>query len=348
MNQSTLQHQAWCAVEQSLGIPEHCKSASAVADLNELPAVAFADPFRRFCIVDAPSTYKSAVDWSCMNDPRSSDPVGDRIKAAALAHNIADDVDKVFDLLGAGFKKSAAQRVGNFAFNLGHDDGTEENFYPINDSFEIEESARGFTKDAFDQRLPSEAVRGIATALVKAAKAQGVPMRALPSFVTRVGVERFPDLDASEALMAQRIKKAGVTGEGAELYMEFVKLARSEGAVLEDIIGLVEEMDHRCSIKIASQTILPHEVFYSGPPVESFEKLANSMAVFGGGESMVPLDVLQRIPENAVRAMFRKEAADSIIASWQVKDASTVSGILQALPEDDQKALLRLALQVAD
>lgn len=343
-NNTALSH-----VEKHLGVPDFAKSA-AVEGLDSLPRMAFADPIRRLFPVNTKSAaYHSAVFFLGARDNSTAGVrLHEQIKTACAAHGIAEEfskLEKLFEEAVSQVKSANEKKAGKFALEVEAAESVQQ-FYPINNSAEVEESAHQFAKDASAGKFPLSLAREVAVDLIKAATETGVNMRYLPQSVKDLGVERLPDFERASHLLQYRCKTAGVGAEEQGLYMKLLKSAQEDPEQLPEIVGLTYELDRQCGITKYSRVHPdPYQVFYGGDTLASIEKLASSNIVVDG--VLIPVDVYGRIADWRLTGNFQEKTAAALVQLKTAAAADITVGVENLLDEDDRKVLLRVLLDTA-
>lgn len=345
-NNTALRH-----VEQTVGLPDYVKGTSLTKEAGErLHRSAFADGIRKlFPLHTKAATYESVVFYVGNTACLDENFLG-KMKSAAEAHGILADVEAAIGALQTHAVKSAAttsQPRGRYALELEHENSQVSLFYPINDAYDVEESARHMAKDASDGKLPIDVLRRSAVALVKRAHELQVATRRIPSYIRNLGEERLPDFQRAEELTRYRCKHAGLSAEATAIYLELVKEASEDPDALDTYVDLYHEMDAGCQIKYSNLMPDPFTVFFSGATITDFEKLAKETVVLQD-DVMVPAEVFGRMSDLSLKANFPEEKAARLIQLKSASAADITLGVPDLMADEtDYKVLYRLLLDAS-
>lgn len=315
-------------------------------EFTKLASAAFADPANRLL----PTNSKACVLWSATYAGAHPDWYSpgsqDSIKAAAAVFGVVDEVEKLLAFRDALETKqaSAAPTTVKSAFALTLEDGAAfglsegpVNLLPCHDEFHIDGSAESLNKAARDNTMPPELVYMAAVELVKAASKAGC-LDVLPRAVAAAGTERMVDWNRAEILLSDRLKMAGDSFFG---YGEIVKLGQANPEQTDMLIDGLRDLDAALGFTYwgskASNVISPWEAVYSGPTMETIEKMAQTHAVLAG--ALVPMDALVSLSDTEVDRLFGKEAGEIIKSAKVADDNAGATNLLSQLGADVQERL---------
>lgn len=341
--------------DRMVGLPDYVKQAAQISpgELDDMDSIAFADgAAREFPIHTKAATWLSAAyaaGTGLFDNPVVPGHIGERIKSAAAFHEITSDVDTLLAAFASHVKEAAAPEISYaLSVDFGDHGGAlgVQNFYPLQDVYDIVKSARDMLNDLEGGRLPVNYFRDASQELVKAARAESVNFDDIHPRVLAAGDERLPDYEHA-LLCADLRKNAGVDDEGLELYKAAALGAKHEPGEIARWVDLWLDLDSTYGVKYAQHQPNPYEAFFAGPQVPDLDKVASAVVVI---ESvMVPKAVIADLPEDAIRRNFSKEAADKITEAVKCAhaDPAVASNLLEAITRDERKELLNLTLATA-
>lgn len=313
----------------------------SASSLEKKAAAAFADPARRLLpITDNVATFLSAINLFAEPANFSAD-VFDRVKEACDFHGISEEVAPYADLFADRFEKSASEAVapaGRFAIDT-ELDGQRYQLLPINDAYEVSESAEHLAKMASDGRIHFIQFASAAREIVKAAADHNAS--GLPHIVLRVGVDRMPNMEKAAKLIEGRAELA--TGD-----VEAVKAAYADALTDEDPVSAMNKIaaiDTSVGIRHrydnAARLPLPSDIVFSGPLVSAVEKLAMEQAVIGN--VLVPLTALKALNRDELDFKLSKAASESFSRVQDTNNATDISLLVEGWSDADRRTLLRIA-----
>ncbi len=317
------------------------------ADFVEKAAAAFADPERRlFPICSPTAAFHSALNMFAEPDSLNVRAC-ERIKQACADYGIEGDILPYAELFVAEIEKSASTVTeGRFAIDdeLG---GERFQLLPLNDAEDVNASAFELAKMAADNRIPFLLLIPAAREVVKAAADHGATK--LPEIVTRYGKPRFPDAE----LAAKRIqgreqlcKDASVRPILAVDYQAALEgLVDAPDAAMEKIAAIDHAAGLTPSYKTAARVPTPYDIVYGGPLEEEVEKVASTRVLVR--DVLVPLSEMQRIDARDAEFRLSKSAAEDFSRLSLGDDARELSLAVANWDEEDQRTLLRLAVDAA-
>jgi hypothetical protein len=320
------------------------------SDFVEKSAAAFADPARRLLPICTPSAaFHSAINiLAC---PEEFDEAAfERVKSACAHYGIEQDLLPYAELFADDIEKSAALNEfpeGRFAIDtlLG---GEAYQLLPLNDGDDVASSAFDLAKMAADRRIPLLLMVPAAREIVKAAADYDVKTT-LPEIVVRYGTPRFADADEAAKLIEGReqfCKDAGIRGEVAKLYQGALEgLEEDPDGAMEKIASI----DHLTGIepkyKVSAGVPNPFDIVFSGALESEAEKAATENLLVR--DVLVPLEAVKQIPPLDADFRLSKEAAEDFAKLRETRDARDLSLAVENWPEEDQRTLLRLAVDSA-
>lgn len=318
-------------------------------EFTKKASAAFADVHNRLLpIASKEATFHSALNvFAHMED--FSDEVFERVKKACRHFDIEDDVAPYAELFANEIEKSASEDVipeGRFAINtaLG---GENFQLLPLNDAQDVTSSAFDLAKMASDNRVHILLMVPAAREVVKAAADFGVT--GLPELIVRYGMERFPDSEQARDLIAGReqfCKDASISQIVANDYQEALSLIDEDpNAAMEKIATI----DHTAGItpnySKSAHVPTPFDIVFSGFLDSEVEKAAQENVLIR--DIPIPLAELQKISPIAADYKLSKSASESFAKVRDCEDARDISLTVENWLEDDQRTLLRLAVEAA-
>jgi hypothetical protein len=319
------------------------------ADFEKKAAAAFADPARRLLPICTPSaTFHSTINiFARMGD--FDEAAFERIKEACAHFGIEQDVLPYAELFLDEFEKSAAldePAEGRFAIDdeIG---GERFRLLPLNDKEDVRSSAFDLAKMAADRRIHILMLVPAAREIVKAAADHGTTE--LPEIVVRYGTPRFPDAERAAKLLEGReqfCKDAGIRDAVAANYLEVLEgLEEDPDAALAKIASIDHVAGLVTSCKGSAAVPNPFDIVFGGACESEVEKAAKANVLVR--EVLVPLAEVQRIGERDAAYRLSKEAADRFLKLRGTGDARDLSVEVENWDEEDQRTLLRLAVDAA-
>ena len=348
-------------------LPDYFLDSEQITAENtkNLYKVAFADQEnRKFPCHTKAACLHSAIWYAAnnMNEPE----IKSGIEKLAAVHGISDDVNKVFDAFGSVIEKAAAAikedneaAMEKYALSIdfeGFRGRGVENFYPINNPAEINDSADKAYKDYCKGNLPLPAFRKAAHAITKAAEEHGMLHEEIDPTVTGVGADRLPDTDFAESCLAMR-KQAGV--ENLEPYkailaevVEGIEKVASSAEELIEIGEAAAEAMYKLDVsngivKYSNALMDPYTMLFSGPTVDEFLKEAAQCVNLRGVH--VPIVDLMNISDSKIDKMFSPGAGEIVKAAKKmlegensIQKCAAASAHLEQLTKEASNILLKM------
>ena len=330
-------------LKEADAIPTWLETVVEAEDVRGLPSVAFADSFRRqMPIHTKAATYLSAVG-SVVYDYPSEQGWENRLKAACESYGITEDVKKAHAALlpENHNKESAEMSKAAYALELIPEEGQPPmQFYPINHAEQIESSALKLAADMHQEKLPGSWFAEAADNMVKAAKAHGLPLTALPQSVRHLAEDRLPSPEYLDEQIARRVKAAGLSADAEEIYREAAKMVLDKEASAMEGAHVWELADRKLGIRYTDTLASPVASFRSGMTREAFEKLAGTVVPVAGVS--VPFNQLTLLPDALVAAVLPEKVAAAVLHAKTQPDGLKAAGVINALPEEGQLQILEL------
>lgn len=321
--------------------PEYVKSAStSTSDVDSLPGTAFAYPSKRVLPINtAGNVWNSYLYFRSYPEQFSkvATYLEQSFNLAAASFGIEDDLKHIDTTILGIEKEASASDQPKFALTF-EKEGTEHNYFPINDIFEIEESAREVINQS--HKIPIEWQKSACEAIVEAAKEYEDVL--LPDRVIRLGEKRLPDFEFAEKIASTR-RWVIQDEEYLNIVKDIVKSASEDSEDnLDNYINLWLDVDRLNDVKYSHGVLSPYDAFYSGMTEDEFTKLANDNAVIH--DVLVPMDNFRNLSKDKIARNFTNETADKIIGLTKESSASTVTEGLRSLSTSTQKEILKLLL----
>lgn len=341
--------------EMALPFPEWIKGQPIPErkDLEKLASVAFADRSNRLLPVhEKEASFFSSLDYFA-NAGDYPEETFDAIKEACEHFGIGADVAPYAEFFAGVFEKQASEESvevipGRFAISTqlnGHD----FQILPLNDPYEVSKSARELLKMAHEDRVHYLMLVDAAREIVKAASEIGSD-QPLPGLVLHVGSPRFEDLDKAASLIETRRPLSKGFDGAYEAYTSAIKEAAEGKITAEECMQKIAATDDIIGIKYnfspRTRTPLPHDIVFGGPSYSEVEKEAASRVIIRGVP--VPFGVMSKIPKSDVEFKMEKAAASEFLQLRDGGSAIPLSLAIEKWAADDQKELLRLAVDFAD
>lgn len=334
-----------------VGLPDYVKTAAQILpdDVKDLADAAFGNPGRReFPLHSKAATWLSAA-YAMGDGVWQADAfLENSIRKAASLWEIEGDLQKLEDTF-ASHNKQASAPLPRFALTVDFGDSAGlgvQNFYGVDNPYQITKSARDMVNDLDEGRLRIELFQDAAINLVKAAKSADMDLEDIHMRVRNLGEERLPDFE-NALQVAELRKNAGVPHEAVELYKHAALGAQSEPHQISRWLDLWLDLDSTYAVKYSNHQPDPFQAFFAGDHVASLEKAASEMVVVG--DVLLPSEALGMVSETSLRQVFRKDAADKIAAalSYAKTDPALATHIFESLSPDINKDFLQLVLKAA-
>jgi hypothetical protein len=323
--------------------PSYVKSASRSehqSDTEALDSQLFASRTRKeFPLATPEQTFLSYGYYKVagVNDPL----VERRIKKAAAAHDITEDLLKIDSIVDGQVKSAAVQDTAqNFALSIDRGADGIQHYYPTVSYDHVTKSARDVANDF--GKLPIEAFRVAAFNIVKAASEHGIAISQLPPLIRQNGQDR--DMDVESALQACGERERRFGKEAAAIYTDIVKSAAIDPENMDDYVNCFVDMDRVNGVKYDGNIMTPYQAFNSGFQNSELEKAANDHVLLA--DTLVPVDAFKKMADQIQH--FNTEEGDIISAI--VKTASEDGGIsassdLGKLSPELQKRIISAVLR---
>lgn len=342
-------------------VPDYVKTAGVYDEdsLEGLSDASFAAPLTRsFPVHTKAATYLSAAYYhgKKMNFPE----VEARIKAAAEAHGVKEDVEHVANIFSTPTVKQASAVKYAFEIDLGNGEGVRR-FYPMNNESELLNSMVQASDDYHEGRLPLELYHKSAREFMKEAKHYELDPGMIPGIVTEMGTPRTPDFEHALVCINLRKTAANLSDEEHEIYKEVIKSAQHEFETSEapfetrdaDMIKwaeLILDLDRQNGIEKYDgyHLVNPYSTLFSGETYESIEKAGSQMLFVD--DLMIPVQAVQAIPASEIQHRFSKNASEEIrnIQKTASEDVYEANRKLSLLEDVDLEELTRLAIKYGD
>ena len=181
--------------------------------------------------------------------------------------------------------------------------------------------------------------------IVKAAT-EACVVHELPGLIVQAGTPRFEDLDKAASLIESR-RELTKNHDGAfSEYEEAIKQAAAGEITPEDCMRKIAATDSAIGLRYnfnpRHPVPLPHNIVFCGPTLQEVEKVAAENVVIRGVP--VPLTALRNVDKLDAEYHLEKEASASFLELRDQESAVPLSLEVGKWNENDQKTLLRLAL----
>lgn len=348
-------------------VPDYVMSSQRVTPEETAPlsVVAFADPFkRRFPCHTKAACWQSAAYFAGNN--MHEQHIKDNIVKMAAAHDIADDVQAVFDSFQSEFDKVAAkvyeaQPMQKYAMTIDFEGfqgrGVEE-FYPLNSYSDVITASDDATRDFRIGSLPMDAMRKVACNIIDAAAEYDVPLEELTPEIRNMGVKKLPDPFAAGELIGIR-KNAGVDmtpylAAMAMLGEAITKTASADAAIAmaDDVAAQIVRMDNQNGIIYSNMMPNPYDIIFTGPSLEDMNKAAAQLVVIEGVR--VPVADFLNLSDSVVDKTFSsriseviKSAKADVSGDCTIEKCANANEKMLTLPVDARKVLLAVLSDAA-
>jgi hypothetical protein len=328
-------------------LPEILKNATA-PDPEEIAGLsdkAFADVNHRlYPINTANNAALSAIDYIAYGD--DNEMVHSRIKKACHDYGLDEFYQSVEDAFAEQIVKTASETTKKYAFSMVNDLGERTDYYPIGTPFELEQSAISLARDMGN--IPIDLAAEISQEIVKSANDLGVDHHLLPDVVLTLGEPRL--LDESWAETQIRLRAPYVPEFIEEAYRDIVKSAADGGNVFE-LVGLMDNLDQEyIPEEVRTQNFLYRDAWHtlnSGPTVKNADADAEKYVFFDQEDVLIPREAIATISPSKIEQIFSKNTAGEVleIVKTASDDAFSATALINGLPADIRKEVIRLALK---
>jgi hypothetical protein len=331
-------------LKEAGALPAWLSEIPEPADVALLPSVAFADSFeRRMPMHTKAAAFLSAVSADVYNYPVHK-TWQNRLKVACASYGILEEVEIAHKVLANdSYQEKEASETPNFkwALSLIPELGAEaQNYYPINNRDEVEDSGIKLARDLFQERLPGTWFVEAAENLVKAAKETGLPESLIPDTVKRLAEDRLPSPEYLSEQIERRAKQASLNDDAVEIYKEAAELALQGKEAAMDAAHVWEFADRKFGIKLTDVLASPTAAFRSGARREDVEKLAAQIVKIAGVH--VPFTQLQLLSDKLVAVSLPLNTAQVLLQAKKASDGRAAAVSIQDLSEPEQLQILEL------
>ena len=338
-------------------IPGYVLSSNKITkeEVDRLDKVAFANQAERlYPCHTKEACWESAAYFAGSGESDST--VKANIEKMAAFHGIEEDVRDVFAIFEGEMNKAAAtekkeKSMEKFALTLdlqGFQGRGVENFYPINNAAEVVASSDACTADYNAGKIPSGAMRKIASAITEAAITCGVDPSELTGEVRAFGTRNTPDPYAAEILV--KMRKSAAHNELMKEFQEKLASTSELSEAIEVANEIAEKMyvlDKQAGVRYGKGVLDPYAILFTGPTLEEFEKAAASTISLRGVN--IPVDDFVNLADKDIDVNFSsksasiiKEAKSYISAGQSIDTCVNINNKLAELNRDTQNVLLNV------
>ena len=321
-------------------LPEYV--SDEVNDMSKFASSAFADEANReYPINTKENTWKSIAYFytqgiSKVASEAKKQEIEHSLYLASVVHNIKEDAKNIISSISNNIKtasnSNSEKEYGIIRNNIG--------YLPINNSFEVIESAKELDKDYL--KLEPTLAKTAAIKIVNKAEALGIATREyLPASILESGTERLFDYDYAKKIASERADKTG-----CDVYLDLVESANND-----------YKKDNESLLKYASEFYKldrafgvnnygdygvqdPCEIFFSGVKKSAADKFASENVLFN--DIFIPLSEFKSdtFKEN-ITNYFSKKTASEILDSCK-GDAIDIKIALDKLEDKTKLDLLKV------
>lgn len=345
-------------LQEKDAIPGYVLSSNKISkeEVDCLDKVAFANPVDRlYPCHTKEACWESAAYFAGSGETDAT--VKGNIEKMAKFHGIEEDVTSVFAIFEGEMNKIASAEdttpkgIEKYALTLdfqGFQGRGVENFYPINNEAEIVASSDACTADYKAGKIPTGAMRKIASAITEAAIAHNVDLSELTAEARLFGTRNTPDPEAASVLVHMR-KSAAHEELVAELQE---KLAGSKDmyeaiTLTNEIAEKMLTLDKQAGVRYGKGVLDPYSMLFTGPTIEEFEKAAASTISLRGVN--IPVEDFVNLSDKDIDINFSsksasiiKEAKSYINAGQSIETCVNINSKLGELGRDTQNVLLNV------
>ena len=344
-------------LQEKDAIPGYVLSSNKITkeEVDRLDKVAFANQAERlYPCHTKEACWESAAYFAGSGESDAN--VKANIEKMASFHGIEEDVRDVFAIFEGEMNKAAAaekkeERMEKFALTLdlqGFQGRGVENFYPINNAAEVVSSSDACTADYNAGKIPSGAMRKIASAITEAAITCGVDPSELTGEVRAFGTRNTPDPYAAEILV--KMRKSAAHNELMKEFQEKLASTSEISEAIEVANEIAEKMyvlDKQAGVRYGKGVLDPYAILFTGPTLEEFEKAAASTISLRGVN--IPVDDFVNLADKDIDVNFSaksasiiKEAKSYISAGQSIDTCVNINSKLAELNRDTQNVLLNV------
>lgn len=331
-------------IDSLLEVPEYVKTSSCdPEDIETLVPKQFADTQHTEFPIDTPGHTYLSYGYYKSAGARNED-ILKRINQAAKAHGIQADLLTLDERLASTVKRASSVKKA-FAVELDYGAGDPEGeglvkqggvhgFYPINNEFEVENSATAILEHK--HRIPLDVFVAGCREIVKAASVHNVKLH---KTVLNYGIEKFPNYDYVKWAASARTRDTG-----DPVYVEIAECAETDAETpTEQFIELWQTADDQNNVQYSEFRPDPWDIFNSGMSKAAVEAKTQQWAVLA--DVPVPVDSVRQFPEAQLDKYFSKESAaklKEIVKQAATQDGPDLTNSLSSVEPTIQKSFLKL------
>lgn len=352
MDFTTDHRTAWLEQAQSLTTwPAAVKSASIPLDedLTKLPDTAFADRNKReYPMADSIQTAYSFA-YGLINK-KASNATLSKLRHRGAAQGIGDFITSLETAYSGSIKQASAPAT-EYALVIDCGPGKEDkhpaikqggvqSFYPISNSWQVEESGRQLALDV--KKMPIGWFRKAASRIVTAANKYSNVL--LPELIIKYGENRMVSPWAANIIVKERSGK--VSAEALDTYNKIASTAEQETDPdnMEKLANLIETLDREYGInEVYRKTVTdPYQVLFGSWSSKEASAVADKHIKLL--DVLVPMDNWMFMKESSWRGGVTTEVAYKIKAAQNTSSGIEASKLASEWPAGLQRQLLKALL----
>lgn len=308
---------------------------------------AFADPE----VEEFPCHTKEATWLSAAYAINNADEeVCGRILKMAHMHGIGKDVAEVMELFGNTMLKSAAAAdpvpaEPKYAYML-EKGASVYGVYEITNAYDTKYSANKLANEFRTSSMDPEIMEKTASAIVEAAKEQGV-YEELPAIVRTYGESRLPDVANASLSLTNRphVEKYAAVLQWLDDAINDTKYAEEAIELAKEAASMITELDDEHGVVYGYNNPDAYTALFTGPTLDEFNKAANS--VINIQDVFVPVAEFTKLASEDITDRFSPTHA-TVISEAIVKAASDVSAASTMLDSIGEAGKIRLLKLIAE
>jgi hypothetical protein len=331
-------------------LPAYVAEAN-LPDITKLASISntgFADPLnRQYPVYDQTTTAYSAMDF--LGKAEGDVVVGQRIKKACANFGMSDFYTKVEDIFAeAVVKQAAAQEkpLVKYAFSMEDENGNTLGYFPLNNDFQVEESAKAFLSQK--DSMPADIAISVAREIVKSAKEYG-NLNYIHQDVITMGTPRI--FEAGNAERQVRLRSNFVEADTLELYNDIVKSAAgADEEYLFELTSMWEELDETFLVKdafaIEHRLQSAYDCLHAGAEDEVIEKYASTQVYFHEENVLIPAEAFTKVASKTIDHVFAGPNSGKVQEFFEAtkNDAFEATALVNGLDADIRKDIVRVTL----
>lgn len=295
----------------------------------------YADPVKHeFPLDTASNTYKSAA--YALADKGLDHPLMERIKEAAVYHDIEEDIISLIAGYNEG-KKEASTETSVYALVCSMDGSKQASsmlgLYPLNNYNEILESARCLVKDKAN--IPPVQFKQACLAVVEQARVHNVPTSLLHQTISENGEQRLLSVKNASYIIEKRCARHP---EHADIYRQVLQTAVAEPMHAKEAAAIVLDLDDTIGYVPDSHEVDPIMAFCSGYSFDEVKKAGEGNVVFR--DVLIPLEDLRKVDGVKLASYVDEKVASDVAFVCRNGSSADITDMLASFPSASARDIL--------